>query len=486
MSNIPANQGAVKLSEVATDSAQVIANLPANTDSLSVFESLQQVTGDLLTRASMFLTSQFGYPSTSGGGSISWSGSTITLSGSTSIVLKLIQAGSGIATDLILTYGASNGETTFNTLPLSTGQILYIELDRGNLTGSTLTLHNAVSGGSVQAGETVKVATSLPAAINTNPSGSGPQGTIAIPLAINIAGNICWIPHGIFWPANTSSPLGAILTSTAMPLGAIVPYYTFTGASPYGYATVMTQAPGWALCDGAIVIDPNSPFANPTRNSDGTPNGSTNFSLDKFTPNLNGPPPTWSSAVTWNEGDYVNNAGTYYVAIQAVPTTIAITNTSYWIPESTYNSAITSNPYNKYRRTTQNRVGGANQNSVVQGAATSQDANTSGGYGGSVSASITLVPANLPAHVHSLSITTGTESAGHTHEYGYATTTTINGGGQTVLSSVVNNSQTTTGESASHTHSFTGNTGNGPGTDSAFTVATIPPFYQTPQIVRIY
>lgn len=302
MAIISPSQGAVKLSEIATDTAQLVAGTPANTDALSVLNSLQQVAGDLLTRMSLFLTSQLNYPSTTGSGTVSWSGTTVALAPSTSVVIKLIQASSGIATDLVMAYGATNGETTFNTLPISNGQILYVELDRANLTGSTLTLHNAVSGGSLVAGQTVKVASSLPAAVN---SPSGPSGTILIPVAINVAGSVCWIPHGIFWPTNTSSPIGAVITATSLPIGAIMPYTTFGASSPYGYETIKIAAPGFALCNGQIVVDPQSPLANPTRNADGTPTISYNPALDKFTPNMNGASPSWSTTPAWNQGDYV-------------------------------------------------------------------------------------------------------------------------------------------------------------------------------------
>lgn len=323
--DIPLNQGAVKLSEVATDRAQTIANIPANQDALSAYESLQSVVGDLLSRVSLFLTSQQGYPSTAGPGSVVWSGTNITFSSATSIVVKIIQASSGIATDLVLLYGASNGTTAFNTISIPNGQILYIELDRSNLTGSNLILENAAGGGSINPGKTVKVASSLPTAINT--SGSNGQGTMAIPLAINIAGSILWIPHGIFWPINTSSPLGAVITTTSLPIGSITPYTTFGNPSPYGYSTAKVSSPGFALCDGSVIIDPTAQtLRNPTRNDDGTPSVSYNPALDKFTPNLNGPPPAWNSSLTWNENDYVINGTTHYVASTPVPTGIAITS----------------------------------------------------------------------------------------------------------------------------------------------------------------
>jgi len=146
MSAINSNQGAIKLSEVAVDTAQVVANTPANEDALTVYQSLQSVISDLLSRMSLFLTSQAGYPSTTGPGIVIWSGNTISLS-STSIVVKLVQAPSGTAIDLVMNYSATNTATGFNTLPLANNEILYIELDRSNLTGPVLILENGFDSG---------------------------------------------------------------------------------------------------------------------------------------------------------------------------------------------------------------------------------------------------------------------------------------------------------------------------------------------------
>lgn len=41
-------------------------------------------------------------------------------------------------------------------------------------------------------------------------------------------------------------------------------------------------------------------------------------------------PSTWTSASTWDRGDFVTNGSSIYVALQDVPTTIALTDTEYW------------------------------------------------------------------------------------------------------------------------------------------------------------
>lgn len=467
MSDIPLPQGAIKFSEVAADNAETIANTPVGNDAMSLFESLQAVVGDLGQRAGFILTSSQGYPTVTSPGTIGWDGTTILFSGSTNIILKILQSPTAQPCDLVMLGSGSNGETTFASLPLSNGEILYIELDRANLSASPLLLHNAVSGGSVFAGATIKVATTLPASINTNPSGGGPQGTIAIPIAIAIAGSIYWIPHGIFWPTNTSSPLGAIQTVTTMPVGAMVPYTTFGAPSPYGYQTLSVLAPGWALCNGAVITDPNSSLVNPTRNSDGTPSPSFNPALDNFTPQLNGPYVTWSNTVTWNAGDYVyDGSSTNYVAIQAVPTGIALANTSYWQPESTYNNLSNTNPYNKYRTATANE----GIPTVPRGSTQSYSAGSGSAYGGSLTFTLSQAqlpncsfPVNDPGHTHQVDA--------YTYNDNFGSNTPVSGGyGPYEPYDVDPN---TTGISVSS---------GGSGTP----VPVAPPYFNAIYIVRIY
>lgn len=138
---------------------------------------------------------------------------------------------------------------------------------------------------------------------------------------------------------------------------------------------------------------------------------------------------------------------------------------------------------------------------------------TAGGTGGA--SSVTLATGNLPSHSHSVSITTGNQSAGHTHSIpalsGTATsagthnhlvtskTTSYGSGSQTswrclswsgtnadwsqnVYSGdsgahthdVTTTASTTGGISANHTHSVSGNTGS-QGSGTAFSI--IPPYY---------
>lgn len=392
MSQIAAGQGAIKVSEVAVDEPQALLATLEREDAQTVINQIRKVMTDSLRRTGLLLTSR-NIPNLNPG-TIAWSGTDITFSLDTDIVVKLLQNESGSVVDLVMTYGATNTASTFNSLPLSNGQVLYIELDRALVPGSgSLALENAVSGGSLVIGKTVKVGTAGPALASAM---SGATGTLAIPIAFNYEGHLWWIPHGIYWPPNTSSPLGAVVTSTSMPVGTIIDYHTFGGPSPLGYPSIKLQAPGWALCDGAVIIDPQSSLINPTRNPDGTPTLSYNPALDKFTPNMNGTPPTHSGANSYSEGDYVVSAGVYYVAVQAVPPGILISNTTYWQPEATYNNTSPANTFNKYRRTTQNQ----GLSSYGRGSTESFVASSASAYGGENTH--VLTGAEVPDHTHSL------------------------------------------------------------------------------------
>ena len=474
MSVIDQGQGAIKQSEVAVDSALPLLGTAVREDGMTVAQQIASVLSDSLRRAGMLLTSRNAVALNPG--AISWTGTSISFVLNTDIMIKMLQnAAPDAVVNLKMAYGATDTATTFNTLPLASGEILYVELDRANITGATVILENAVSGGSLAAGKTVKKGTSLP---NLASPQSGPQGTITIPLAINIDGALWWIPHGIYWPAGTSSPLGAVVTTTTIPVGGQLALTTFGISQAYGYSTTKSLAPGFQLCDGSVIIDPQSPHFNPTRNPDGTPTLSYNPALDVFTPNSNGEHVAWSNAVTWNEGDYVINAGTRYVAIQFVPTLIAITNTAYWQTEATYNNTSPANPYNKYRKTTQNQ----GNNTYPRGNNQSFAASNQSAYGGANSKVIS--GAQLPPHTHTFSGTTGNDSPDHTHLGDRPTDPNGNHGDDPAgFDRVHSVNIPSAGANVRHQHPFSGTTASA-GSGSAFNVE--PNFHNSLWIVRVY
>ena len=379
MSQIDSGQGAVKLSEVSVDNAQTLLNTPERQDAMTVLEKLRQVTTDALRRIGLLLVSQH---QVSGPGQVNWTQPNIQLTSGTNIVVKLLQNEIASVIDLIMTYGVANSATSFNSIVLNNNEILYIELDRTNIASGPVVLQNAVGGGSLIAGKTVKKASSLPALVNSDSN----QATMLIPLVINLGGSLWWIPHGIFWNSGVGSPLGAVVTSTSMPIGSIVPMHLFGDMPPLSYVATKLLAPGWQLCNGSLVIDEFSPRRNPTRNIDGTSSGGTNYSLDKFTPNLNGPSATWSSAVTYVTGDQVSfNGIDYYCKTPCL--NITPPNTTYWGDPTT----ATATPY---YRTSVNQ----SKNTYIRGSNQPKAGNDINGHGGSNAQTLTTV--ELPNHTH--------------------------------------------------------------------------------------
>ena len=385
MTIINSNQGNVKQSEVGVDTAQPLLQTGINEDALTVVTQLSSVLTNALRRLSMLLLSD---------GIVTWNGTNIGNSGS-NILLKINQrASGGTLTITIPTAYASTFSLT------ATGDILMLELDRTCLEGADFTLPQTYA-------NLVVVPEASTAALQSpqSPTANDPTAYIPIVSRYDNIGNQAayWPLHGIYWPQNTSSPLGAVLTSAVAPIGTVIDYFPLSNISSnppliLGYSSTKAVAPGYQLCNGSIVIDSASPFANPTRNTDGTPNGGTNFNLDTYTPNLNGNPPAWNIANAYNVGDYVENSGTYYVAIQNVPASgPGIGNLTYWVPEtngtSGFNDLLTTNPNNRYRWTTTNQ----GINSFTRGKTTIVGAGNGSAYGGA--ASFTFLP-NLGNHVH--------------------------------------------------------------------------------------
>jgi microcystin-dependent protein len=116
-------------------------------------------------------------------------------------------------------------------------------------------------------------------------------------------------------------------------------------------------------------------------------------------------------------------------------------------------------------------------------------------------ATVTLAETNLPAHTHTVSGTTGTESVGHTHsgttstDPGHTHDTNLNsgsgsnaGGASAGLTNILtatggahSHTFTTGGISANHTHTFSA-TSSSIGSGTA--VATLPPYYALCYIMK--
>lgn len=125
-------------------------------------------------------------------------------------------------------YAVITSTNYFKSVPLANNEMLYIELDRDYILNNSLPngafiLENAVNGGSLAPGYTVKKVTVSPTSGMpplTIPN-AGPTNSFFYPFCVRFDStdglttfqDIWWIPHGIRWPQNSSSLLGAIIVS---------------------------------------------------------------------------------------------------------------------------------------------------------------------------------------------------------------------------------------------------------------------------------
>jgi len=214
------NQGSVKQSEVFSDKELDIIKANIGETGIKVIEQLIRVSGDALRRLNYILWSP---------GRIRWDGTTIHFDSDTrdnDIYLRLLQTEEAAPRTIDLKMNGSqiaNTTDEFLNIDLADGELLYLELDRDTILSSSgsVDLENAVGGGSVVGGYTVKKASissssGMPALIT--PEGGNTQ-TFYIPIAMRVDWNdgfdshqdIWWIPHGIKWPMGTTSTMGSVI-----------------------------------------------------------------------------------------------------------------------------------------------------------------------------------------------------------------------------------------------------------------------------------
>lgn len=221
-SNLPGNQGNTKLSEIAIDrTPKLFDTAGPQTNALVSAEVAFAALTELSRRQNYILRSI---------GNMNWSGTQLRFDDSA-------QA-NNIVFDVLATEGTTNhsfslvmqgstttnGTNTFEFINLADGDMLYMELNSALITdlGSTFNLDNAASGTGTTVGMRLlktTVAAGMPK-VTQSPTG----GTLFnIPLAIvrfnaGLGTNdIFWIPHGIRWPAGTTSNLGAVLVNGPQP-----------------------------------------------------------------------------------------------------------------------------------------------------------------------------------------------------------------------------------------------------------------------------
>lgn len=210
-SNRPANIGDTKLSELAVDrTLPLFDSSGPQTNALIGLESAFRALTELARKSNYILRSE---------GQIQWNGTDIRFDAGAvvnSMNFEVLATEGSIdpAYQLRLQGStSSNGVSTFKNIPMSDGDLLYMELDASELldSGSSFDLENAVNGGGITAGYRV-IRQSMSTALPKLTIGATDGGSLFyIPLALRRGTDILWIPHGIRWPAGTTSALGAII-----------------------------------------------------------------------------------------------------------------------------------------------------------------------------------------------------------------------------------------------------------------------------------
>lgn len=231
-SNIPNMQGAVKASEIAVDRPEDIIKTVTGASDIVATEQTIRALGDALRRINYILFSD---------NLMTWDGANLsfaTLDTACNITFRLLQTEDSVnqyptngpaitptnTIDLVLSgNNSTNSASQFNSIAIPVNSVLYLQIDRNTVLagGPTVAVNNATGGGYVGSGpQTVIQSMNSGAGMpHLTTAIGGPTQTFYIPLAMhhqwtdgtNTYNDILWIPHGIRWPANTQSTLGAVI-----------------------------------------------------------------------------------------------------------------------------------------------------------------------------------------------------------------------------------------------------------------------------------
>lgn len=230
--NIPLPQGAIKLSEIFADRTEQLISTGIGASSIILFEQMLSMAADTMRRQSYILNST---------GDITWSQPSIFFNAdgqANNIQLTMLQTDDPTyRTVNFILQGSltTNDATHFLNINMNDGDLLYLELDwaviQPLLAGASgnIILNNAVGGGSAVAGYTVRSINLGPYTAPVQTNGIPQLNKVLVPAAgsttffIPLAWrrdtvvasipyqNMFWIPHGIRWPNNVSSQLGAVI-----------------------------------------------------------------------------------------------------------------------------------------------------------------------------------------------------------------------------------------------------------------------------------
>ena len=264
------SQGAIVMSEVAMDSALPLAQCVERQASHTVITQAFNIITDILKKQAYMLFSRGQILWNDGAGTINFNNSTTA----SNIIFRLMHwDDSSRVVDLVFVGGATNTTTTFSTLPLASGELLYLDINRDLIRagGNPITVLNGVSGGATTGAVVLRkavlgTASGMPVLLSTIDGTT--TTTAAIPIvmrddytldAVSYA-DLLWIPHGIRWPKGTLSSIGEVVVSGFDAL----PNYFVTSKAQLITALSALQTTGGIICltqgltlDQSITVYPN-------------------------------------------------------------------------------------------------------------------------------------------------------------------------------------------------------------------------------------
>jgi hypothetical protein len=258
MTVINNKQGAVKLSEVATDNAQTQIAMATQEDAMTVIERLRRVAVDAFRKNSVFIASS---------SSVTWLSGTFTIPANIGFnVFMMASPADASFANGYTTISYSSGSTT--NWAIGNNEIVYIELLRSLIDATqAITLTDGINGvGTV--GRRIRKVSAASFPYIKDPNDGTPEGTLAIPIAVRVDGtngkkNLWWCPHGILWSEAVTAILGRVSTTTTIPIGGIIPFHIPSVTSISATQSVVnTYAPGFWLCDGSLITNAASPLYN--------------------------------------------------------------------------------------------------------------------------------------------------------------------------------------------------------------------------------
>ena len=235
---IDKKQGAIKSSEVYIDRTLDIIKNQVGDTALKSLEGLMKPVSDALRMNNFILHSD---------GQMFWQDDTLTTKirfdsdgKGNNIKLRLMMMDEfslSQTVDIVLkgTTGV-NSLTEFNEIGIDNNELIYLEIDRNLLLNAVspgggapgeLILENGIDGGSVAVGKRVLRASlgdasGMPKMVaDMNALDQTASQTVNIPLAsrfdwsdgVDTYRDVWWIPHGIRWPSQSRSVLGAVVVS---------------------------------------------------------------------------------------------------------------------------------------------------------------------------------------------------------------------------------------------------------------------------------